>query len=148
MRALTIQQPFAQLVCLGAKKIETRSWNTKHRGKILIHAGKKLMDNWYNDYPTFHFYLKDQHISYGAFIGTADIVDTVKITDTLIDSLSENELVFGDYTIDRFGWKLSNATLFVEPIPCKGALSLFNPLKFLSTDGINKLIDYGFSFQK
>lgn len=39
MRALTIRQPWASLVAIGVKHIETRSWPTKYRGELLIHAG-------------------------------------------------------------------------------------------------------------
>ena len=39
MKALTLYQPWATLVAIGAKKIETRSWPTKYRGTIAIHAG-------------------------------------------------------------------------------------------------------------
>ena len=40
MRALTIRQPWASLIALGVKTIETRSWQTHYRGPLLIHAGK------------------------------------------------------------------------------------------------------------
>lgn len=39
MKALTLHQPWATLVALDVKTIETRSWATKHRGPIAIHAG-------------------------------------------------------------------------------------------------------------
>lgn len=39
MKALTIRQPWASLIAVGAKSIETRSWPTKYRGELLIHAG-------------------------------------------------------------------------------------------------------------
>jgi hypothetical protein len=38
--AITIHQPWAQFIALGAKKYETRSWHTPLRGVIAIHAGK------------------------------------------------------------------------------------------------------------
>jgi len=40
MKALTLFQPWATLVSLGEKKIETRSWQTNYRGPLAIHAGK------------------------------------------------------------------------------------------------------------
>ena len=40
MRALTIRQPWASLIAAGMKTIETRSWSTKYRGPLAIHAGK------------------------------------------------------------------------------------------------------------
>jgi hypothetical protein len=42
VKALTIRQPWASLVALGVKTIETRSWSTKYRGPLLIHAGMKM----------------------------------------------------------------------------------------------------------
>lgn len=42
MKALTLQQPWATLVAIGAKKIETRSWKTNYRGEIAIHVSKHL----------------------------------------------------------------------------------------------------------
>jgi len=42
MRALTLTQPYATLVAIGAKRIETRSWQTPYRGLIAIHAGQGL----------------------------------------------------------------------------------------------------------
>lgn len=41
MKALTIWQPWASLIACGAKQYETRSWATKYRGPIAIHAAIK-----------------------------------------------------------------------------------------------------------
>lgn len=40
MKALTLRQPWASLIAIGAKTIETRSWSTNHRGPLAIHAGR------------------------------------------------------------------------------------------------------------
>jgi hypothetical protein len=40
MKALSLTQPWATLVALGAKRIETRSWPTQYRGPLAIHAAK------------------------------------------------------------------------------------------------------------
>lgn len=42
MKVLTLTQPWATLVAIGAKKIETRSWTTTYRGPLLIHAAAGL----------------------------------------------------------------------------------------------------------
>lgn len=42
MKALTLWQPWATAIALGAKRIETRSWGTSYRGPLAIHAAKKL----------------------------------------------------------------------------------------------------------
>lgn len=41
MKALTIWQPWASLIACGVKRYETRSWPTKYRGSIAIHAAMK-----------------------------------------------------------------------------------------------------------
>lgn len=41
MKAITIWQPWASLLACGAKKFETRSWETHYRGPIAIHASAK-----------------------------------------------------------------------------------------------------------
>lgn len=38
MKALTVHQPYASLIAIGAKRIETRSWSTSYRGPLAIHA--------------------------------------------------------------------------------------------------------------
>ncbi len=40
MKALTLWQPWATLVAMEVKKIETRCWTTKYRGELAIHAAK------------------------------------------------------------------------------------------------------------
>lgn len=42
MKALTLTQPRATLVAIRAKRIETRSWQTRYRGPLAIHAGAGL----------------------------------------------------------------------------------------------------------
>jgi hypothetical protein len=39
MKALTLYQPWASLVALGHKTVETRKWATTYRGPLAIHAG-------------------------------------------------------------------------------------------------------------
>lgn len=41
MKAITIWQPWATLIAIGAKQYETRSWKTDYRGKIAIHTAAK-----------------------------------------------------------------------------------------------------------
>ncbi len=40
MKALTLTQPWAHLVAVGAKRVETRSWPTPYRGPLAIHAAQ------------------------------------------------------------------------------------------------------------
>ena len=40
MKAITICQPYAELIASGAKRVENRTWATSYRGELAIHAGK------------------------------------------------------------------------------------------------------------
>ena len=42
MKALTLTQPWATFVAIGVKRIETRSWSTRYRGPLAIHAAKAM----------------------------------------------------------------------------------------------------------
>src|SRR5262245_34467015 len=44
MKALSLWQPHATLMTVGAKKIETRSWATDYRGLVAIHAAKRFRE--------------------------------------------------------------------------------------------------------
>jgi len=42
VKAITLTQPWATLVAIGAKHIETRGWSTRYRGPLAIHAAAGL----------------------------------------------------------------------------------------------------------
>ncbi|MHB1731900.1 MAG: ASCH domain-containing protein [Ferrimicrobium acidiphilum] len=42
IKALTLYQPWASLVALGVKTIETRSWSTEYRGRLAIYAASSI----------------------------------------------------------------------------------------------------------
>lgn len=52
MKALSIRQPYAWLVVNGHKDIENRTWDTKYRGFLLIHAGKQVETAFFNKEKT------------------------------------------------------------------------------------------------
>lgn len=135
MKAITIIQPWASLVVLGAKLNETRSWKTDYRGEILIHAGKKnFTHKLILDSTKMRDFLSQAGIIWGdqkklptgAIIGKAVLSDCVLIDQTFVDKLSPQEFCFGDYTLGRYAWVMRNAVLFDKPIPAKGMLGLWN----------------------
>lgn len=46
MRILTLWEPWATLIAIGAKRIETRSWATRYRGPLAIHAARGGLKLW------------------------------------------------------------------------------------------------------
>lgn len=130
MKALTLYEPWASLVAIGAKKIETRSWPTNYRGPLAIHAGKTIRTEFMNLAWQEPFYsaLKPLHgnvggspsIKYnlGCVIAIAQLVDCIEIQ---LDNVpSGPERYFGDYTRGRYMWMLRDAQRLKTPIPAKG----------------------------
>ena len=42
IRALSIWQPWADMIADGRKTVETRTWSTRHRGDVLICSSKRI----------------------------------------------------------------------------------------------------------
>lgn len=129
MKVITLIQPWATLIILEEKQIETRSWPTNIRGTIGIHAGKKIDKKVFDD-PVYkevfaQHNITPQNIITSAIIGTCEIVDVQK-TESLISNISNKEVIFGDYSPNRYGWILSNINP-IEPIKnIKGMLGFWN----------------------
>jgi hypothetical protein len=51
--ALSIRQPWASLILLAGKDIENRTWETRLRGPILIHAAISMTKREYLDAMDF-----------------------------------------------------------------------------------------------
>jgi hypothetical protein len=66
MKTLSIRQPYASLICRGIKTIENRSWDTKYRGKLLIHASGKPLA-----WPVFDCLPYDFVKNYTKYYGTS-----------------------------------------------------------------------------
>jgi hypothetical protein len=124
MKALSLRQPYAELIVIGQKTIELRKWNTKHRGKFLVHASK------YQPKPSElePFKLNINNLEFGALIGTAELV-SVKDYDKLEENEWQNDIPRHcagiDYITSTKGFVLKNAIKFPNPIPCKGKLNFF-----------------------
>ncbi len=131
MKVLSLLQPWASLVVKGAKKIETRTWTTTHRGELGIHAslGKKAGD-LVREKP-FSKYIKNFYaLPFGAIIGKVTLVDIVRIDpfqnlDKLIHRIDQDEKAFDDFTEGRYAWILEEPEEFETIIPVKGALGIW-----------------------
>lgn len=132
MRALSLTQPWAILVAIGAKKIETRSWPTRYRGLIAIHAAKGFpvrAQDYCRDEPFLSVleeagFTKFSQIPRGEIVAVAELKNVCR-TEEIIVSISEQERAFGNYAPGRWAWMLANVRALSEPIPCRGALQLW-----------------------
>ena len=160
MKALTLTQPWAFLVMLGAKRIETRSWATAYRGSLALHAasglgpvgGRKGLRELVNSQPFFSVLVdRFEHTVERSLVDTildglplGGIVAVCRLVDCVSTGLYSSvqhdseiwqvppgnmsrEYTFGDYSPGRFAWLLADVQALPEPIPCKGALGLWQP---------------------
>lgn len=134
VRCLSLWQPWASLMACGAKIIETRSWNTKVRGEIFIHAGatrtpiKEMLqapdwwialveetlevcaDKWLTDLP------------YGALIAKGNLIASMPIESAQI--AYPGQVPFGNFAGGRFG-HLYEKLETIEPVRWKGSQGFF-----------------------
>jgi len=82
MKVITIKQPWATLIAEGYKEYEFRTWKTKYRGEILIHAGIGIDKNAIDRFK----HLKLEYPS-GKIIAKAIITDCVKVDNKLKNKL-------------------------------------------------------------
>ena len=132
MRALSLTEPWATLVAIGAKQWETRIWSTPYRGRLAIAAAKSFPRECYELVDTQPFaaalfndavrpVISRWHL--GHIIAVVDLIDCIRITAN--NAPPEPEFSFGDYTPGRFMFKLENVRRLATPVPCKGALGIW-----------------------
>lgn len=154
-RAITLWQPWASLIALDIKEYETRSWETKYRGKLLIHAAARIekraeklaiLDQLKGTefyIPMFRQLLEKNDFPYSCIVAIADLTDCLLMTDCSLDSSealrkhskkhciwikspSPLERAVGLWQPSRYAWKLENVRP-ITPIPCQGRQGLWIP---------------------
>ena len=116
MKALSLKQPFAELVVSGRKTIEIRKWNTKFRGEFYIHAS---MQEYKNAMEKFGF----NSLEKGAIIGKATLVEVKKYeNDDEFVKDKNKHLATKDY--GKYGFLLENPQR-INPIKFKGKLGFW-----------------------
>lgn len=92
MKVLTLHQPWASLVACGVKTIETRSWSTRYRGPLAIHAAawawdatdgnRHLVQALFDpERPGVYRNPATPPVPRGAIVATCTLVDVVPMTE-------------------------------------------------------------------
>lgn len=139
MKILTLTQPWASLVAIGAKRIETRSWGTGYRGDIAIHAAKGLgpvggtmglLELCAS--PPFAEVLARHHLDpgqlpRGAVVAVVRLARCAQMTPRTSETIERErpvEHAFGHYEAGRWLWHLGDLRPLLRPFPLRGQLGL------------------------
>lgn len=155
MKALSLWQPWATLMAIGAKRFETRSWGTSYRGPLVICAARKQDDDSIGLAMTPPF-LEALHAGrdrlpwlpkegrvtladYLPFGYALAVVNLVECWGVRADRMQVEhpayvlralppraEQRFGDYTPGRFAWETAGARVLRQPVPVRGRQQLFD----------------------
>lgn len=129
MKTLSIQQPWATLLAAGIKDMENRTWTTKFRGKLLLHASGKTVPRHTLDELPYEMFIpivnaqifgnipEFADMPTGAIVGYADLTDCI----------TEDTMTIWDGGPDCTKFVMQNAYVFDEPIEgVKGKLNIFD----------------------
>ena len=123
MKAMTIKQPWVHAILCEGKDMENRSWQRTFRGWLALHAS--ATPNRYAEFPRGHLVPDFDTLDYSAICGVARVVKIVTKSRSKWFSRPDDGSI-------NFGWVLGDVTALKTPIPCKGALGLWNiPPKIL-----------------
>jgi len=141
MKVLSIKQPWASLIVNGYKKYEFRTWKTKYRGEVLIHASKSY------DQRIDQFASLNIDFPIGQIIGKVEITDCIEVNDQLKGELvKENELVYRNAS--GYAFKLENIQKFENGTNIKGQLGFFDYYTEFEIMDMMDDIEYGFKDKK
>lgn len=130
MKAISLWQPWASLWCSPAKIHETRSWQTSHRGWLLVHAGKKQVNDCGADLDEL---VCDQfgslwrlELPRGALVGAVRIIACESTLGMCVEKHEQDDLLCGDFSPGRFAWRRAEYRVFSSPIQYRGAQGFFD----------------------
>lgn len=118
--AISIRQPWAELIVRGKKSIEIRSWHTDYRGMLWVHTGLKGIPELEKDFGLSYLFR-------GGYIGSVVLDAVVPMDRQRWEAWSLKHLCYDEYKPGLYAWVLSSPYKFERPIPGPGQLNLFYP---------------------
>lgn len=117
MKALSLKQPWAELILQGRKKIELRKWNTNLRGEFLIHTSKipdkkNMRIFGFNDLPC------------GFIVGKAKLINVKNYKKRKGEFNADKDKHLGTKDWGLYGFVLDGVRR-IKPIPAKGKLNFW-----------------------
>lgn len=130
MKCISVWQPWASLIAVGAKRIETRSWDTAYRGPLAIHAAKHWTkaEKLLCGQEPFKSALARAHprligLPYGKIVAVCRLSECEQIARA---DVTEQERAFGNFLAGRFAWFLTDVRCLELPVPWTGSRGFFS----------------------
>jgi activating signal cointegrator 1 len=142
--AITLWQPYASLVAMGIKTLETRSWGTNYHGPLLIHAAKRwdkaiekdvlratrltINHQFAPGSPQEAISKLPWKETLGCVLARARLVMVERVPDwgwTPEVDAPEWDFLFGDLSPGRYAWTLTHVEPVLPPVPWRGAQGLW-----------------------
>lgn len=141
MKALTVKEPWATAIFHYGKDIENRTWNTFHRGRILIHVSRTKPTK--EDEKAFFDICEKVGIKNAVFnlSNCGLIIGSVELTKTVQPSAFFYNNDTSLWAVPKqFHWRLANPILLEKPVMARGLLGLWSvPQSICNELGV----DYG-----
>ncbi len=126
LKALTVCQPWAWAIAEGHKRVENRTWATRYRGPLAIHAGKseKWMAHGLDQIEqALGIRPHEETLAFGAVICVVDLV----ACHTLDYAIRHYPWIkFHPFADGPFCWILQHPKRLLEPLPATGRQGLWN----------------------
>jgi hypothetical protein len=116
--ALSIRQPWAELILLGRKTLELRTWIPDYRGPLWLHTGKA-------ENPGLERLFGLSDLPRGAFVGRFDLTDVAPLDPGRWERWRDQHRDPGPYIPGTFAWVIEGAERLPEPVPASGKLKVY-----------------------
>lgn len=123
--ALSLHGPYAWAVMAGLKPVENRTWTTRYRGPLAIHAGRSRRSD-----ATARALLAELGLSHlapqdwprGVLLGTVTLsaVGPADSPEPRLAALGQSPWATGPVL-----WALEQPRLLATPLPCRGQQGMF-----------------------
>lgn len=133
---LSLWEPWGSLIPAGFKRHETRHWPTKRRGRVAIHAAKRVVTDIdprlqaLCDFALGGGWEKTRPI--GCVIAVADLTGCyasdhlAEGRPPLLEPIEECDFLAGNFEDGRYGFRLENVRALRDPLPLIGRQGFFN----------------------
>ena len=121
MKALSFRQPWAELILQGRKTMDLRTYNTRYRGVLAVHASQTVETEMCAEHD-----LNPGNLNAGGVVGTVTLLDVIPLDEATYNEHLDAHLAGRRWREGLYGWILAHPERLPEFIPARGRTNLFN----------------------